>query len=199
MRKIKKGGGLKGNTLKSMITGRGFRPRQGNPEDDSGVELPTLNEQIGFRPRQGPPEDTSGTEIPSLNDNQLENAIDDMKREVSKFLDDASFLKFSSTNKDTNMMFQDQRKLIRFQALLTLIDDIDRYLNEIDEDDVPDIRILRSVIRKLRGYDTRDLPEEQKLKLEAMITRLTQNYKRVRDLLSLFTSQGMANRRASRR
>jgi hypothetical protein len=55
------------------------------------------------------------------------------------------------------------------------------------------------VIRKLRGYDTRDLPQEQKLKLEAMITRLTQNYKRVRDLLSLFTSQGMANRRASRR
>ena len=198
MRKIKKGGGLKSNTLKSMIKSRGFRPRQGNPEDDSGVELPTLNEQIGFRPRQGPPEDTSGTEIPSLNDNQLENAIDDMKREVSKFLDDASFLKFSSTNKDTNMMFQDQRKLIRFQALLTLMEDIYRYLNEIDDADVPDIRILRSVIRKLRGYDTRDLPEEQKLKLEAMITRLTQNYKRVRDLLSLFTSRGREQHRANR-
>ena len=199
MRKIKKGGGLKSNTLKSMIKSRGFRPRQGNPEDDSGVELPTLNEQIGFRPRQGPPEDTSGTEIPSLNDNHLENAIDDIKREVSKFLDDATFMKFSTVDKDTNMMFQDQRELIRFQALLTLMEDIDRYLNEIDDADVPDIRILRSVIRKLRGYNTRDLPQEQKLKLEAMITRLTQNYKRVRDLLSLFTSQGMANRRASRR
>ena len=199
MRKIKKGGGLKSNTLRSMIKGSGFRQRQGNPEDDSGVELPTLNEHFGFRPRQGPPEDTSGTEIPSLNDNHLENAIDDIKREVSKFLDDATFMKFSTVDKDTNMMFQDQRELIRFQALLTLMEDIDRYLNELEDEDVPDINKLKSTIRKLKGYDTRDLPQEEKLQLKAMITRLTQIYKRVRYLLSLFTSQGMGNRRASRR
>ena len=190
MRKIKKGGGLKSNTLRSMIKGSGFRPRQGNPEDDSGVELPTLNEQIGFRPRQGPPEDTSGTEIPSLNDNQLENAIDDMKREVSKFLDDATLMKFSSINTDTKTMFQDQRKLIRFQALLTLMKDIDRYLNDLEDEDVPDLRKLRSMIRKLQGYDIRDLPQEQALQLEAMLTRLTEIYERVQYLLSMFTSRG---------
>ena len=190
MRKIKKGGGLKSNTLRSMIKGSGFRPRQGNPEDDSGVELPTLNEQIGFRPRQGPPEDTSGTEIPSLNDNQLENAIDDIKREVSKFLDDATLMKFSSINTDTKTMFQDQRKLIRFQALLTLMKDIDRYLNDLEDEDVPDLRKLRSMIRKLQGYDIRDLPQEQALQLEAMLTRLTEIYERVQYLLSMFTSRG---------
>jgi len=190
MRKIKKGGGLKSNTLRSMIKGSGFRPRQGNPEDDSGVELPTLNEQIGFRPRQGPPEDTSGTEIPSLNDNQLENAIDDIKREVSKFLDDATLMKFSSINTDTKTMFQDQRKLIRFQALLTLMKDINRYLNDLEDEDVPDLRKLRSMIRKLQGYDIRDLPQEQALQLEAMLTRLTEIYERVQYLLSMFTSRG---------
>ena len=190
MRKIKKGGGLKSNTLRSMIKGSGFRPRQGNPEDDSDVELPTLNEQIGFRPRQGPPEDTSGTEIPSLNDNQLENAIDDIKREVSKFLDDSTLMKFSSINTDTKTMFQDQRKLIRFQALLTLMKDIDRYLNDLEDEDVPDLRKLRSMIRKLQGYDIRDLPQEQALQLEAMLTRLTEIYERVQYLLSMFTSRG---------
>ena len=190
MRKIKKGGGLKSNTLRSMIKGSGFRPRQGNPEDDSGVELPTLNEHFGFRPRQGPPEYTSGTEIPSLNDNQLENAIDDIKREVSKFLDDATLMKFSSINTDTKTMFQDQRKLIRFQALLTLMKDIDRYLNDLEDEDVPDLRKLRSMIRKLQGYDIRDLPQEQALQLEAMLTRLTEIYERVQYLLSMFTSRG---------
>ena len=190
MRKIKKGGGLKSNTLKSMIKGSGFRQRQGNPEDDSGVELPTLNEHFGFRPRQGPPEDTSGTEIPSLNDNQLENAIDDIKREVSKFLDDATLMKFSSINTDTKTMFQDQRKLIRFQALLTLMKDINRYLNDLEDEDVPDLRKLRSMIRKLQGYDIRDLPQEQALQLEAMLTRLTEIYERVQYLLSMFTSRG---------
>jgi len=50
------------------------------------------------------------------------------------------------------------------------------------------------VIKKLRGYDTRDLPPEQKLQLESMITRITGIYKRVRDLLNLFTSKGRANR-----
>ena len=198
MRKIKKGGGLKSNTLRSMIRGSGFRLRQGIPEDDSGTELPTLNENFGFRPRQGIPEDSSGTELPTLNDNQLGNAIDDMKREVSKFLDDATFMKFSSTDKDTNGMFQDERKLIRFQALLTLMKDIDRYLNELEDDDVPDIRKLRSMIRKLRGYDTRDLPQEQALQLEAMLTRITEIYEHVRYLLSLFTSRGREQRRANR-
>ena len=66
MGKTKKGGRLKSNTLRSMIKGSGFRQRQGNPEDDSGVELPTLNEHFVFRPRQGPPEDTLNERVAQL-------------------------------------------------------------------------------------------------------------------------------------
>ena len=107
-------------------------------------------------------------------------------------------MKFSTVDKDTNMMFQDQRELIRFQALLTLMEDIDRYLNELEDEDVPDINKLKSTIIKLKGYDTRDLPQEEKLQLKAMITRLTQIYKRVRYLLNLFTSKGREQHRANR-
>ena len=46
------------------------------------------------------------------------------------------------------------------------------------------------MIRKLQGYDIRDLPQEQVLQLEAMLTRLTEIYERVKYFLSMFTSRG---------
>ena len=60
----------------------------------------------------------------------------------------------------------------------------------LEDEDVPDLRKLRSMIRKLQGYDIRDLPQEQVLQLEAMLTRLTEIYERVKYFLSMFTSRG---------